>query len=166
MALCIDPAVTYLRGFGFNVVRLPRASIQALDLLGQADGPLIRLGPLSDVWKTEKPEPKARPDETVDIKAQSGAKLKLVDRRPGSRQHPAGTDRNGGWRRPRRRLRERRRNRAELRQARRRRIEPQRNRRITGPRIAEFMFEKGLAQAERPHDIRAWIEGQIYQPQY
>jgi hypothetical protein len=49
MALCIDPAVTYLRGFGFNVVRLPRASIQALDLLGQADGPLIRLGPLSDV---------------------------------------------------------------------------------------------------------------------
>jgi hypothetical protein len=77
MALCIGPAVTYLRGFGFNVVRLPRASIQALDLLGQADGPLIRLGPLSDVWKTEKPEPKARPDETVDIKAQSSAKLKL-----------------------------------------------------------------------------------------
>jgi hypothetical protein len=77
MALCTDPAVTYLRGFGFNVVRLPRASIQPLDLLGQGDGPLIRLGPLSDVWKTEKPEPKARPDETVDIKAQSSAKLKL-----------------------------------------------------------------------------------------
>lgn len=36
----------------------------------------------------------------------------------------------------------------------------------TATRIAEFMFEKGLAQAERPHDIRAWIEGQIYQPQY
>ena len=77
MALCTDPAVTYLRGFGFNVVRLPRASILPLDLLGQADGPLIRLGPLSDVWKTEKAEPKAHRDETVDIKAQTSAKLKL-----------------------------------------------------------------------------------------
>jgi malate dehydrogenase (oxaloacetate-decarboxylating)(NADP+) len=36
----------------------------------------------------------------------------------------------------------------------------------TATRITEFMFEKGLAQAERPHDIRAWIEGQINQPQY
>jgi malate dehydrogenase (oxaloacetate-decarboxylating)(NADP+) len=36
----------------------------------------------------------------------------------------------------------------------------------TATRVAEFMFEKGLAQAERPHDIRAWIEGQLYQPQY
>jgi len=26
--------------------------------------------------------------------------------------------------------------------------------------------QKGLAQAERPRDIRTWIEGQLYQPQY
>ncbi|HUJ47458.1 MAG TPA: oxaloacetate-decarboxylating malate dehydrogenase, partial [Rhizomicrobium sp.] len=36
----------------------------------------------------------------------------------------------------------------------------------TATRVAEFMFEKGLAQAERPRDIRAWIEGRLYKPQY
>jgi malate dehydrogenase (oxaloacetate-decarboxylating)(NADP+) len=36
----------------------------------------------------------------------------------------------------------------------------------TATRVAEFMFEKGLAQAKRPRDIRAWIEGQLYKPQY
>jgi malate dehydrogenase (oxaloacetate-decarboxylating)(NADP+) len=36
----------------------------------------------------------------------------------------------------------------------------------TATRIAEFMFEKGLAQAERPRDTRAWIESQLYTPQY
>jgi malate dehydrogenase (oxaloacetate-decarboxylating)(NADP+) len=36
----------------------------------------------------------------------------------------------------------------------------------TATRVAEFMFEKGLAQAERPSDIRAWIESQLYQPHY
>jgi malate dehydrogenase (oxaloacetate-decarboxylating)(NADP+) len=36
----------------------------------------------------------------------------------------------------------------------------------TASRVAEFMFEKGLAQVERPRDIRAWIEGQLYKPQY
>jgi malate dehydrogenase (oxaloacetate-decarboxylating)(NADP+) len=36
----------------------------------------------------------------------------------------------------------------------------------TATRVAEFMFEKGLAQAEQPRDTRAWIEGQLYKPQY
>jgi malate dehydrogenase (oxaloacetate-decarboxylating)(NADP+) len=36
----------------------------------------------------------------------------------------------------------------------------------TASRVAEFMFEKGLAQVDRPQDIRAWIEGQLYKPQY
>ena len=36
----------------------------------------------------------------------------------------------------------------------------------TATRIAEFMFDKGLAQVDRPRDIRAWIEGQLYKPQY
>jgi malate dehydrogenase (oxaloacetate-decarboxylating)(NADP+) len=36
----------------------------------------------------------------------------------------------------------------------------------TATRVAEFMFEKSLAQAERPSDIRAWIESQLYQPHY
>ncbi|MGA7383234.1 MAG: NAD-dependent malic enzyme [Methylocella sp.] len=36
----------------------------------------------------------------------------------------------------------------------------------TASRVAEFMFEKGLAQAEQPRDTRAWIEGQLYKPHY
>ncbi len=36
----------------------------------------------------------------------------------------------------------------------------------TASRVAEFMFDKGLAQVERPRDIRAWVEGQVYRPQY
>ena len=36
----------------------------------------------------------------------------------------------------------------------------------TATRVAEFMFEQGLAQVERPRDIRGWIESQLYRPQY
>ncbi len=36
----------------------------------------------------------------------------------------------------------------------------------TATRVAEFMFDNGLAQVKRPDDIRAWIEGQLYKPQY
>jgi malate dehydrogenase (oxaloacetate-decarboxylating)(NADP+) len=36
----------------------------------------------------------------------------------------------------------------------------------TATRVAEFMFDKGLAQVERPRDMRAWIEGQLYKAQY
>jgi malate dehydrogenase (oxaloacetate-decarboxylating)(NADP+) len=36
----------------------------------------------------------------------------------------------------------------------------------TATRVAEFMFDQGLAQVARPRDIRTWIEGQLYQPQY
>lgn len=36
----------------------------------------------------------------------------------------------------------------------------------TATRVAEFMFDEGLAQVDRPVDIRAWIEAQLYQPRY
>src|SRR5262245_16943524 len=36
----------------------------------------------------------------------------------------------------------------------------------TATRVAEFMFEQGLAQVERPRDIRSWIERQLYKPEY
>ena len=36
----------------------------------------------------------------------------------------------------------------------------------TAARIAEYMFDAGRAQVERPRDIRAWIESQLYKPQY
>jgi malate dehydrogenase (oxaloacetate-decarboxylating)(NADP+) len=36
----------------------------------------------------------------------------------------------------------------------------------TATRVVESMFETGLAQVERPRDVRAWIEGQLYKPHY
>ncbi len=36
----------------------------------------------------------------------------------------------------------------------------------TATRVAEFMFDQGLAQVERPRDIRVSIDGQLYKSQY
>ncbi len=36
----------------------------------------------------------------------------------------------------------------------------------TATRIAEYMFDEGLATAERPQEIRTWIEGMLYKPEY
>jgi len=36
----------------------------------------------------------------------------------------------------------------------------------TATRIAEFMFDQGLAQVARPRDVRSWIERQLYKPEY
>jgi malate dehydrogenase (oxaloacetate-decarboxylating)(NADP+) len=36
----------------------------------------------------------------------------------------------------------------------------------TATRVTDFMFDTGLAQVERPRDVRAWIESQLYKPQY
>jgi malate dehydrogenase (oxaloacetate-decarboxylating)(NADP+) len=36
----------------------------------------------------------------------------------------------------------------------------------TAVRIAEHMFDQGLAQVQRPKEIRSWIESQLYSPQY
>jgi malate dehydrogenase (oxaloacetate-decarboxylating)(NADP+) len=36
----------------------------------------------------------------------------------------------------------------------------------TAVRIVEFLFDRGMAQVERPADIRSWIEAQLYVPQY
>lgn len=36
----------------------------------------------------------------------------------------------------------------------------------TATRIAELVFDQGLAGVPRPEDIRAWIEGMLYRPRY
>jgi malate dehydrogenase (oxaloacetate-decarboxylating)(NADP+) len=36
----------------------------------------------------------------------------------------------------------------------------------TAERVAEFIFDNGLATVERPADIRSWVKGQLYHPQY
>jgi malate dehydrogenase (oxaloacetate-decarboxylating)(NADP+) len=35
-----------------------------------------------------------------------------------------------------------------------------------GARVAEYIFDNGLATVERPADIRTWVEGQLYRPNY
>ena len=36
----------------------------------------------------------------------------------------------------------------------------------TATRIAEYMFDQGLATADRPPEIRPWIEAMLYKPEY
>ena len=36
----------------------------------------------------------------------------------------------------------------------------------TATRVAEYLFDKGLAQVKRPKDVRSWIERQLYVPRY
>lgn len=36
----------------------------------------------------------------------------------------------------------------------------------TAARICEYLFDAGLAQVPRPGDIRSWLEGLLYRPQY
>ncbi len=36
----------------------------------------------------------------------------------------------------------------------------------TATRVAEYIFDQGLAGVERPADVRAWIEGLTYKPRY
>lgn len=36
----------------------------------------------------------------------------------------------------------------------------------TATRVAELIFDKGMAGVDRPEDIRAFIEGQLYRPHY
>ncbi len=45
--LCDDPAVTYLKSYGYNVIRLPRADVRPLHVLGRQGKELDRLGELS-----------------------------------------------------------------------------------------------------------------------
>jgi hypothetical protein len=76
MALCNDPAVTYLRNLNYNVLRHPRADLAPLDVLGRTDRTVERLGPLDKVWKTSKAKPIPKPIAAADVEAQSTGSLR------------------------------------------------------------------------------------------
>ncbi len=59
MALCTDRSLTYLNDIGYNVVRLPRRSINPLDVLGRDGRSLERLGRLDQIWSSAVPAPQA-----------------------------------------------------------------------------------------------------------
>lgn len=76
MALCNDPAVSYLRSLNYNVLRHPRADLAPLDVLGRTGGAAERLGPLDMVWKSSQPKPKPKTVAAANVKAQSTGSLK------------------------------------------------------------------------------------------
>lgn len=78
MILCKDPALTFLNGLGYNVVRLPRAGILPLDVLGKERRGLPEpLGRLSTIWKTEAAEPAAKATDSAQFQGVSTSALKL-----------------------------------------------------------------------------------------
>jgi hypothetical protein len=51
MPICSDPTITYLKGLGFSVVRLPRSDMRPLQLLADHNGELTNLGEVATVMK-------------------------------------------------------------------------------------------------------------------
>jgi hypothetical protein len=77
MAVCKDPSLTYLNGAGYNVVRLPRAGIEPMDILGR-DQSIERLGSLDQMWSSSRESPAAKgPLEAAGVSGQKTSELKL-----------------------------------------------------------------------------------------
>ena len=57
MPLCKDNAISQLNSLGYDVVRLPRADIQPLDVLIERDGQFTRLARLPKLWISEAAAP-------------------------------------------------------------------------------------------------------------
>ena len=76
MAKKKDPSITYLNNLGYNVVKLPRAGIEPMDVIGR-DETNQWLGPLRAVWTSSSVEPKPdAPRPAVEI---SGKKTDNLD---------------------------------------------------------------------------------------
>ena len=61
-----DPSVTFLNRFGYNVVKLPRAGIEPMDVIGR-DDTTQWLGPLASVWKSTTALPVPTPPRTAAV---------------------------------------------------------------------------------------------------
>jgi hypothetical protein len=78
MAPCSDPRLTYLNQLGYNVLKLPRAGVNPLEVLGRDDKSLDDLGSLSSIWTSKVPAPQpGDPLPATDINGQKTADLKL-----------------------------------------------------------------------------------------
>lgn len=65
--ICTDPFVSYLKSYGYNVVRLPKADIQPLQVLSRQGRNLGRLGDLADIMLPG--EAIALPEIRQDVRA-------------------------------------------------------------------------------------------------
>lgn len=64
MPICSDPTITYLKGLGFSVVRLPRPDMRPLQLLADHGGELTNLGEVATIMK---PGPVGMPPLKLDL---------------------------------------------------------------------------------------------------
>jgi hypothetical protein len=77
MGICKDRLLTYLNRYGYNVVQVPRAGIEPLDVLGH-DESLEKLGTISEVWTSTEPVPApGAPAPVADLGGQKSDNLDL-----------------------------------------------------------------------------------------
>lgn len=78
MAICRDKSLKILNDKGYNVVRVPRAGIEPLDLLGRDDGAMEWLGRLGALWQSPTPLPTPLPPQpSVDIEGKRTDSLEI-----------------------------------------------------------------------------------------
>jgi hypothetical protein len=71
-----DPSVTYLNKLGYNVVKLPRAGIEPMDVIGR-DQAMQWLGPIDSIWSSAIPKP--RPGPAKPASAVNGQRTDALD---------------------------------------------------------------------------------------
>ncbi|WP_128912302.1 hypothetical protein [Granulicella sibirica] len=59
-----DPSITYLNSYGYNVVKMPRAGIEVMDLVGRDETTQI-IGPISAIWTSTEPAPVPSPPRAM-----------------------------------------------------------------------------------------------------
>jgi len=76
-----DQSITFLRGYGYSVFRLPRASAQPLELMHRDGKDMTRLGGVPDlIVPGELPSPAVRRDATpgIDIEGKETSKVNVA----------------------------------------------------------------------------------------
>lgn len=79
MGICKDQSLLYLRQYGYNVIRHPRAGINPLDLIGSQNGATLYLGSLNElVAQSDEPYPAITLDQpATDIEGQTTSRMKI-----------------------------------------------------------------------------------------
>ena len=78
MGLCSDPGLNYLKGIGYNVVRLPKEGIEPLDVIGWSKDSAQVLGKLPDLIVGDAGSlPQSRTVVAANVNGQKSASLKI-----------------------------------------------------------------------------------------
>ncbi|MGB8425384.1 MAG: hypothetical protein WCD88_06350 [Desulfobacterales bacterium] len=79
MGLCKDEATTYLKGLGYNVIRVPQQGIEPLQLIGRQKKMVSVLGPLNLLVTNPPGElpPITRNQAAADINGRTSSRLSL-----------------------------------------------------------------------------------------